>query len=397
MISTTRNTFNAAFTENKYQLFLESFENQFPKAIDFRLAETPVFIPKAFENQLLDAGNYIANFILSPNFNAITNAAISGIELPPNAEAFPQCLVMDFAISENKGAILPQLIELQGFPSLFAFEIAHHHAFTENYSMFEDFTPFLNDYDENSYLIHLETILKGANKDKHTILLEIEPATQKTRIDFYYTHKFLNIPTVCLSEIDIKENTLFYKREGKEIKIDRIYNRIVWDEIATQDIVLQQKAALLLNHLAIEWVSHPEHYYRISKFLLPLLQHSLIPEAILVSELKEIPKDLVNYILKPLFSFAGQGVKIEINQEDIKNIKDPHLWILQRKVHYAEIIDTPSGRAKAEIRLFYFYDQSLQKYIATFNLTRISKGKMIGVSYNQNSTWVGGSLSYFEK
>ncbi len=396
MISTIRNTFNAACTENKYQLFLDSFEKQFPKSIDFRLAETPVFIPAIFKEQLLETGNYIADYILSPNFNSITLDAISGLDLPPNAEAFPQCIVMDFAISEKKGALQPQLIELQGFPSLFAFEIAHHHAFSENYPMLEALSPFLNDYTENSYLLHLEKILKGVDKNKHTVLLEIKPENQKTRIDFLYTQKLLDIPTICLSEIEVKEHTLYYLRDGKEIKIDRIYNRIVWDEIATQDILLQQKAALLLNVLSIEWVSHPEHYYRISKFLLPLLQHPFIPAASLVSDLQNIPEDLSNYILKPLFSFAGQGVKIDVSPNDIVSLQNPKLWILQRKVHYAEIIETPTGKAKAEIRLFYFYDQALQKYVATCNLTRISKGKMIGVSYNQNATWVGGSLSYFE-
>jgi hypothetical protein len=66
-------------------------------------------------------------------------------------------------------------------------------------------------------------------------------------------------------------------------------------------------------------------------------------------------------------------------------------------VHYAPVIETPSGPSKAEIRLFYFWDKTLQQYIATNNLTRISKGAMIGVSYNDTATWIGGSISYFEQ
>jgi glutathionylspermidine synthase len=207
----------------------------------------------------------------------------------------------------------------------------------------------------------------------------------------------LSIPIVCLSEIFVKQQDLFYKRNGVEHKIERIYNRIVWDELEKQSGDIQEKGRLLLQPLNIEWVTHPNHFYRISKYLLPLLTSSFVPKAYFLSALKKIPTDLENYVLKPLFSYAGQGVIIDVKQADITGIQDPENWILQEKVEYASIIETPTGPAKAEIRLFYLLDQNTNQYIATLNLARISKGKMIGVSYNANATWVGGSIAYFEK
>jgi hypothetical protein len=111
----------------------------------------------------------------------------------------------------------------------------------------------------------------------------------------------------------------------------------------------------------------------------------------------ELPTDLENYVLKPLFSFAGQGVVIDIQPADLSAIKDPENWVLQRKVKYADVIETPNGAAKAEIRIFYFWKDGDARPIATNNLARLSKGKMIGVRYNNGKDWVGGSQAYFEQ
>ena len=304
----------------------------------------------------------------------------------------------------DKNEIVPALIELQGFPSLFAYEILQDECLRKTYTIAEGYSPYLNGYTKEKYLLHLETILNGdtlidpkKNPNKHTVLLEILPHQQKTRIDFYCTEKYFNIPIVCITEIFVEEKQLFYERAGKKIKIDRIYNRIVLDELKNQTKEIQDKGALLWANLDIEWVSHPHHFFRISKFLLPFLKHTYIPKAQFLDQLTSIPTALDKYILKPLFSFAGQGVIIDISADDISNIKDPSSWILQEKVEYANCIKTPTGPAKAELRLFYFWDESKQQYIATMNLARLSKGKMIGVDYNKNKQWVGGSLAYFEK
>ena len=422
MIASLRKKFNAAFTEQAHQNYLAALNTTFPGALDFSVAETPIFINKDFTEKVLATGDYVNKEIQSAHFKSITEPSLKNQAFFPNETALPACIVMDFALAQNEyDEIVPALIELQGFPSLFAYELLQDECIRKTYTIPAGYSPYLNGYTKEKYLAHLETILKGntlidtkknldtnnrnisdssndtiTNSAKHTVLLEILPHQQKTRIDFYCTEKYFNIPIVCITEIFIEENHLFYEREGNKIKIDRIYNRIVLDELKHQTKEIQEKGALLQNNLAIEWVTHPHHFFRISKYLLPFLKHIYIPRTQFVDQLTEIPTALEKYILKPLFSFAGQGVIIDICPGDIENIKDPSGWILQEKVNYANCIETPTGPAKAELRLFYFWDEGKQQYIATMNLARLSKGKMIGVNYNKTATWVGGSLAYFE-
>ena len=401
MIQAIRAEFNAQFTEAKYQQYLSILNAPFKDPIPFRIAETPVFIDQHFKDQLLDAGDYICDFITDPSFSAKTTHSIpKGMDIP-GEKVLPECIVIDFAIAEGQGGTYqPQLIELQGFPSLFAFELLQAQALEKVYHLPKNFSPFLNGYNQSSYLDFLKSMVLG-NQGKHTILLEIKPYEQKTRHDLLLTEAWLNVPIVCLSEIYLKDESLCYQKNGIEFKIERIYNRVVYDELMQQAPIFKQQFKLLEQAENIEWVNHPNHFFRISKYILPLLNHPLIPKAHLLSDWKNnqigTTLNLAEYICKPLFSFGGQGVMLDPSIDTINAIIDPENWILQKKVTYAAVIETPSGPSKAEIRLFYFWDKQLGRYVATNNLTRISKGTMIGVSYNDTATWIGGSISYFEQ
>jgi len=401
MIPAIRAAFNAQFTAEKYQRYLSILNAPFKDQIPFRIAETPVFIDKNFKDQLLNAGDYTCNFISDPNFPAKTTHAIPNGMNIPGEKALPECIVIDFAIAEGPGGTCqPQLIELQGFPSLFAFELLKAEALELAYDLPKGFSPFLNGYNQASYLEFFKTMVLG-DQGKHTILLEIKPYEQKTRHDLLLTEAWLNVPIVCLSEIYLKDKFLFYQKNGIEYIIERIYNRVVYDELMQQGQGLIAQFKLLEQAEGIEWVNHPNHFFRISKYILPLLNHPSIPEAHLLSDWKnnqvDSELDLGTYICKPLFSFGGHGLMLDPTSKSINAINDPENWILQKKVSYAPVIETPSGPSKAEIRLFYFWDQQLNQYIATNNLTRMSKGTMIGVSYNDTDTWIGGSISYFEQ
>ena len=396
MIPAIRKKYNDSFTELKYQQMIADVQESFPGSIEFRLAETPVFLDAVSKAKFIEAGDAICSVITAPDFRDITQKALQQVATPPNEEGLPDCLVMDFAMCQDaEGSIYPKLIELQGFPSLFALEIMHDKAFRNNFSIPSGYSPYLNGLNEHSYLHFFEKTIKGT-KNKKTVLLELFPDQQKTKLDFYLTQQYIQIPIVCVSELIAIGNELFYERDGIQHAIERIYNRVVWDELPKQPIEIQEKANLLLQNLSIEWVNHPNHYYRISKYLMPFLQNPFVPNTVFLSELNPIPSDLENYVLKPLFSFAGQGVIIDVEPHHIKDIADPENWILQEKVAYSSGLVTPTGNAKVEIRLFYFLDKTTGKYIATCNLARISKGKMIGVSYNNTATWVGGSIVYFE-
>ena len=290
-----------------------------------------------------------------------------------------------------------QLIEMQGFPSLLAYEILVDDIFRKHFPVPENFSAYLGGLEKNTYIDLLKKIIIADHDPANVILLEIYPHQQKTRIDFYCTEDYIGIKTVCLTELIKEGKKLFYNNNGDKTEIKRIYNRLIFDDLEKQSPEVQEKGKILFEELEVEWVPHPGWFYRISKYTLPLIKHPYVPETNFLNELEKIPEDLENYVLKPLFSFAGQGVIIDIKPSDITNVSDPENWILQRKVSYADVIQTPDIPAKAEIRLFYMWQEGKARPIPANNLARLSKGKMIGVRYNKDKEWVGGSLCYFEK
>jgi hypothetical protein len=229
-------------------------------------------------------------------------------------------------------------------------------------------------------------------------LLEVNPEEQKTKLDFYLTRDYWGIQFVCISQLIAEEKKLYYlhPQTKKKTRIKRIYNRFIFDDLRKQEKHLPEHINIRQDW-DVEWIPHPNWFYRISKYTLPLLNHPNIPQAWFLNQLESIPSDLENYVLKPLFSFAGQGVLIDVTWEDLKKIADPENWILQQKVEYAPCIQTPEVPAKAEIRLMYIWKPEWKRPKPIINLARLSKGKMIGVNYNKDLDWVGGSICLFEK
>lgn len=398
MVPSIRQQYNNAFTEAKYNAFLQDLNSQFKDAIEFRVAETPIFIDRAFKDKILSACESIVDVIVQPNFIELTNHAIPLNVQVPNENQHTHFIAFDFGICENEnGELEPQLIEMQGFPTLFGYQIWHDETTRKHFDIPENYSTYLNGFNATSYKALLRDIIVGTHAPEEVILLEILPHQQKTRIDFYYTALYTGISIVCLTELIKEDHNLFYIKDQKKIQIKRIYNRIIFDDLQQQSTEIQAKGQLLFESLNVEWIPHPNWFYRISKYTLPLINHPYVPATWFLNELKQIPADLENYVLKPLFSFAGQGVIIDVQQKDIEAVPDPENWILQKKVKYAAVVNTPNEPAKAELRIFYFWKEGAARPIATNNLARLSKGKMIGVRYNQDKDWVGGSLAYFEQ
>ena len=397
MITEIRTQYNQHFDPEKYKIYIEELSSLHPDALQFRIAETPVFISKPFTQKMLDACESIVDVITGYNFKSLTAHAIPPEVKVPGENAHTHFIAFDFGICVNdKNELEPQLIEMQGFPTLFAFQVFQDEMARKYLNIPEGFSSYLNGFTKETYLQLLKEIIVKDEAPEHVILLEILPHQQKTRVDFYCTEDYLHIPVVDLMELVKEGNKLYYKRNGRKILIKRIYNRIIFDDLQQQSAEVQEQGKLLLENLDVQWVPHPDWFYRISKFTLPFIHHQHVPETKFLSDVKTAPDDLQNYVLKPLFSFAGQGVVIDVTKEDIDNITDPHNWILQRKVKYADIIPTPDVPAKAEIRIFYFWKEGEARPVATQNLARLSKGKMIGVRYNKDREWVGGTLAFFE-
>jgi len=389
-----REKFNASFTQSHYDAYVQKIAAFAPGSLDFRIAETPLFISKEFKHKILDACEAIIDCITDKDFKKQTSESLPKNHHTPNEDDHSHMLIFDFGICQNNtGELEPQLIEMQGFPSLFAYQLLQNDITKDYAEVPNNYDAYLNGYNKESYTTLLKEVIIGNHPLENVILLEIFPEEQKTRIDFYCTEKLLGIKTVCLTKLIREDNRLYYDNNGKKTLIKRIYNRIIFDDLQQQNTT---NLIDLTVDYEVEWVPHPNWFYRISKFTLPFIHHPYVPETYFLNEVKS-PLPLEEYVLKPLFSFAGMGVILNVNQEDIDKIDDPENWILQKKVQYAPVIKTLDEPAKAEIRLFYFWKKEWSRPLAIHNLARLTKGEMIGTRYNQNKTWVGGSIAFFEK
>lgn len=390
-----RKTYNAKFTEERYQKFLNALSEGLGGPIPFRVAETPVFLTDDFRDRLTTAGNDIIATILSPNFKELTERAIPKKWRVANENDHAHFIALDFGVCKNEaGNIVPKLIELQGFPSLFGFQVKMGDEFQANFDIPADQTIYFGGLDRESYIELLKKTIVSDCKPEEVVVMDVDAFQQKTYVDFLQTLKLIGTPVVSLSDLQHAGSLLFYQHNGKKQRIKRIYNRLIFDEIES-DANIFDKIVDVRQPLDVEWITHPNWFYRISKFTMPFLKGDYVPKTQFLHQLKQIPEDLEHYVLKPLFSFAGQGVIIDVKEDDIKSIKDPENWILQEKVNYEPVVQAPDGGVKAEIRLLYLWPDGDDKPTLAINLARLSRGKMIGVRYNKDFDWVGGTIAFF--
>lgn len=394
MNPSARRIFNQNFSTEKYANFLRSLGEGFASPIAFRVAETPVFLTDDFKNKLVKAGNDIIDVILQPNFKALTERAIPGRWRMPDENGHPHFIALDFGVcADEQGNIVPKLIEMQGFPSLYGFQLWLGENYRSAYGIGDEWTALFSGLDTQSYLDLLRKTIVGDSDPAEVVLMDVNAHHQKTVVDFYLTQKYTGIPIVSLEELEEEGGRLYYRINGGRKQIKKIYNRLIFDEIEN-DSELLAKTVDLTRPLDVQWITHPHWFYRISKFTMPFLKGEFVPKTSFLHELNEIPIDLENFVLKPLFSFAGQGVIIDVTKDDIVQIKDPQNWILQQKVDYQPVITSPDGGVKAEIRLLYLWPDGDKKPTLAINLARLSRGKMIGVRYNKDFDWVGGTIAF---
>lgn len=404
MLQSARQAFNHAFSPELYRHFLANIESDFPGLLDFRVAETPVFVPKPLTEKLLSACDDIIDVITRDDFKERTEQSIPADQRVPNEDAHAQFLVMDYAVCRDEatggpshGELTPQLIEMQGFPSLSGFQPYLADQFRKHFPIPSHLTHLFTVADNAEYVERMRQLIVGDANPEEVILLEIYPDKQKTRIDFALTEKYLGVKAVSLTDVRKEGRSLFYERDGRRVPIRRIYNRLIFDDL-TNFPGLQTEFSLT-DDVDVEWVGHPNWFFRISKYTLPLLDSPYVPTSRYLSDLTEYPADLENYVLKPLFSFAGSGVKINITQADIDAVPAEQRsgYLLQRKVKYEPVIQSPDGLVKCEIRLLFIWPKDDARPTLITNLSRLSRGEMIGVNFNKNKDWVGGTVCFFEK
>ncbi len=405
MIPTLRKQFNAGFTPEKYQAFLRRIDDACGTHVQFRLSETPCFFPKSLLERMAEDGKeLIRELVENPEYRAKSDGSIPAEFRVPNEPAHPLFVQVDFGlVRDAHGELQPKLVELQAFPSLYAYQVTLAQSYIDVYELeamvASDSRPeahggehlqfFLGGLDEKSYREFLRRAIVGAHDPENVILMEIHPQEQKTLPDFLLTEKMLGVRTVDIECIKKQGSQLYYERNGGRVPIRRIYNRAIVDE-------LQRKRVKLgfdwRDDLNVEWAGHPNWYFRISKFSIPYLRHESVPKTWFLDRLDRVPDDLQNYALKPLYSFAGLGVVIAPKKEDIDAIPAAKRadYILQERLHFEPIIETPLGGTKAEVRVMYVWQEELK---AVLTIIRMGRGLMMGVDHNKNMEWVGASAA----
>ncbi len=396
MIAAVRSAYNGGYSDRKYDAFLADLDGLYNHKITFRVAETPVFVGLDFKEKLIKSSAEIIDFLVSDDVKKLTEAAIPPHLRVPNETKHTLFLALDFAVVEEDGELEPRLIEMQGFPSLFGWQDVLSQKYRQHFTIPNDWQSHFG-LSSEAYRKKLKGILLNGHDPEEVILLEIDPLKQNTAIDFLVTKELTGIEPVHIGDVEREGKKLFYRKEGKRIKIERIYNRVIFDELEKRKDL--QLTFSLTENVEVEWAGHPNWFYRISKYTMPLIKSEYIPECQYLSEYKTFPSDLEHYVLKPLFSFSGSGVIYNVTPDDLKAISEDqrHEFMLQRKVQYKPVVQAPDGLVKLEIRLLFLWEDGQLRPQLVTNLARLSRGEMIGVKYNKDKTWVGGSVCFFER
>ncbi len=395
MIPHLRTEFNKKFTEAAYRRLQQRLDELCGMHIDFRVSETPLFIPAQLMHGMEKAGKeIIMQLMTNPEYRAASAQTIPKEFNTPNETSHPLFVSVDFGITRDaSGMLVPKLIELQGFPTLYAFQIVLSQQYRDVYQLPDETRAFLDGMDLNSYHALLREAILGSHNPANVILLELDPLQQKTRPDFILTERLCGIETVNIRDVVKEGRRLFYKKDGSPVLIRRIYNRTIADEVIKSGAQLPFS---FRDELDVEWAGHPNWFFRLSKFSLPFLDHPSVPKTVFLSDLQQTPGNPNDWVLKPLYSFAGSGVIVGPSRADIESVpvSQRHNYVLQERIEYGGIVETPLGGTKAEVRIMYIWTDTLR---AVANLVRMGRGKMMGVSFNKDMSWVGSSAGFYVK
>jgi hypothetical protein len=391
MILSYRQDFNTRFTPERYERLRSEMTARCGMEVPFALCETPCFFPDALVRRLASDGEaLIRQLVENPDYLKRSETSIPPQFRAPNEPAHPMFIQVDFGlVRDSAGELQPKLVELQAFPSLYAYQPVLAQAYIEVFSLDPGLRYFLGGLDSDSYRQFLRDAIVAGHDPANVVLMEVHPEEQKTRPDFLLTEKLLGIRTVCITKIRKQGRRLFYEEAGKQVPIERIYNRTIVDELERKGITPPFD---FRDDLDVEWAGHPNWYFRMSKYSIPYLKHPSVPRTWFLDQLPAVPADLENFVLKPLYSFAGLGVVIAPSRGDIDAIPAAKRseYILQERLNFTPVIDTPHGATKVELRMMYVWLDQLKPVMI---ILRLGRGMMMGVDHNKNMAWVGGSAA----
>lgn len=423
MIADLRDAFNAQYLPDNYRALLDSLHARTGTTVEFRVAETPVFLPLAMLEQMAGAGAKLTRRLLGwPEYLAAARGSIpNGFLVSGQPEApdldHPNFLTADFALVKDKqGELAPRLVEIQAFPSVYAYQAILNEEYRAVFGLPESLGVFLGGLDKDSFWALFRQTVLGKHSAENVVLTEVDPLHQKTLPDFLLTGQRLGIAVVDIATLVPIGNKLHYRNAaGALTPIHRIYNRAIADEILAREVKLPFD---LTARWDVEWAGHPNWYFLISKYAVPWLSsagESVVPPAAFLNDFlsgdgfarmeaagvklpggsagETVYEDL---LLKPLFSFAGKGIQFAPSRAELEAI--PHEergnYLLQQRMYFVPTIRTPHGLTQAEIRILYIWPDG-GELTPALSLVRLGRGKMMGVDHNRNQEWVGASAAFW--
>lgn len=390
MVPERRRAFNAAWSETRHTAMIASLERRTGVPLRFPLSETPCFFPAPLLDRLSVIGEELITASLAPAAAAAAAAVVPDRFRGPHQETHPTFLQVDFGlVRAADGSLEPRLVELQAFPSLYAFQLVLGDACREVHGL-QGVNALLGDLNREQYLSLLRDAIVGDHDPDHVVLMEIDPEAQKTLPDFRLTEELWGVRTIDVRAVIREGRQLFHRSNGRTLPIRRIYNRVIPDELERMGLSLPFDYR---DDLDVEWTGHPSWFFRISKFSIPWLRHPAVPRTWFLSDVTELPDARERLLLKPLFSFAGSGIIFAPTDEQIAAI--PHdarrQYILQERMAFEPVIDTPDGPTQAEIRIMYVW---IDRPRAVLPLVRMGRGRMMGVAHNKGLRWVGAAAGF---
>ncbi len=395
MLTALREDFNRRWTPAKYQQLLHSIDAAIGRHVDFRHSETPCFFPRELLQEMSRAGrDLVLQLRANKHYQEASHQEIPAPYRVPNESFEPLFVQADFGLVHEQGRITPKLVEIQGFASLYAYQTEMARQYVRAYDLDPNLRHLLSDLDLDAYHKLLGEAILNGHSPENVVLLEVDPEHQKTVCDFICTERIYGVRAVCVTQVRQRGTKLFYDRDGIETPIHRIYNRVIFDELERRKIACP---FAWTDDLQVEWAGHPNWFYRLSKFSIPWFQHPTVPRSHFLHEVTDLPADPENYVLKPLYSFAGLGVVVGPTLEQLSAIplRDRRNYILQERVRFAPVIQTPHGPTMAEIRIMYIWLPSMPQPLAANLIVRMGRGKQMGVDYNKNLEWVGASAGFY--
>ncbi|MDW8225948.1 MAG: hypothetical protein RMK93_08030 [Bacteroidota bacterium] len=382
------------YTPERYARFRTALEEAVRCPIEFRVCEAPIFVSHAFRRQLEQAAEEITLQCATARYRALSERAIPEVYRVPNEPQYPLFAVVDFAVvrEQDEGWGL-RLVELQGFPSLFAYQYFYARLARETYGLEPTWTYTFSNLSDEQYWDILRRAILADCAPEEVVLADYRPEQQKTRPDFTALEHIMGIEAVDICSLRKEGKRLFRWRNGSWIPVRRIFNRAIVDELEEYGACLPFRWT---DEIEVEWAGHPNWYFRMSKFALPYLQHPTLPKTYRLSELAEIPDDLSSYVLKPLFSFAGRGVVLQPTKEHLEAIPKQEwpFYILQERIAYAACIYTPVGMNTVELRVMLVWLPEWQRPLPVMALARTGRAALMGVRYN-DMPWAGSSGCLF--